>query len=142
MEALKKLLTVPILQNIKECKNVSEDIEKSKIRVQKIVAEVYNNPCLNNLYKLNDEYYNFDKLECNNYYSSKYLKVLYNTYQNALVYVLYQVMLKMNNSINNPTDKTKMFEYYNELIVTSLYFVENYTKKDLEYISNNIIYNL
>lgn len=142
MEALKKLLTVPMLQNIKECKNVSEDIEKSKIRVQKIVAEIHNNPCLNNLYKLNDEYYNFYKLECNNYYSSKYLKALYNTYQNALVYVLYQVMLKMNNSINNSTDKTKMFEYYNELIVTSLYFVENYTKKDLEYISNNIIYNL
>ena len=41
MEALKKLLTVPILQNIKECKNVSEEIEKSKIRVQKIVAEIY-----------------------------------------------------------------------------------------------------
>ena len=142
MEALKKLLTVPILQNIKECKNVSEDIEKSKIRVQKIVAEVYNNPCLNNLYKLNDEYYNFYKLECDNYNSSKYLKTLYNTYQNALVYVLYQVMYKMNDSINNSTDKTKMFEYYNELIVTSLYFVENYTKKDLEYISNNIIYNL
>ena len=142
MEALKKLLTVPLLQNIKECKNVSEEIEKSKIRVQKIVGEVYNNPCLNNLYKLNDEYYNFYKIECNNYYSSKYLKALYNTYQNALVYVLYQVMLKMNNSINNSTDKTKMFEYYNELIVTSLYFVENYTKKDLEYISNNIIYNL
>lgn len=142
MEALKKLLTVPILQNIKECKNVSEEIEKSKIRVQKIVGEVYSNPCLNNLYKLNDEYYNFYKLECNNYYSSKYLKALYNTYQNALVYVLYQVMLKMNDSINNSTDKTKMFEYYNELIVTSLYFVENYTKKDLEYISNNIIYNL
>ena len=142
MEALKKLLTVPLLQNIKECKNVSEEIEKSKIRVQKIVGEVYNNPCLNNLYKLNDEYYNFYKIECNNYYSSKYLKALYNTYQNALVYVLYQVMLKMNNSLNNSTDKTKMFEYYNELIVTSLYFVENYTKKDLEYISNNIIYNL
>ncbi len=142
MEALKKLLTVPILQNIKECKNVSEEIEKSKIRVQKIVAEIHNNPCLNNLYKLNDEYYNFYKLECNNYYSSKYLKALYNTYQNALVYVLYQVMLKMNNSLNNSTDKTKMFEYYNELIVTSLYFIENYTKKDLEYISNNIIYNL
>lgn len=142
MEALKKLLTVPILQNIKECKNVSEDIEKSKIRVQKIVAEIHNNPCLNNLYKLNDEYYNFYKLECNNYYSSKYLKALYNTYQNALVYVLYQVMLKMNDSINNSTDKLKMFEYYNELIVTSLYFVENYTKKDLEYINNNIIYNL
>ena len=142
MEALKKLLTVPILQNIKECKNVSEDIEKSKIRVQKIVGDINNNPCLNNLYKLNDEYYNFYKIECNNYYSSKYLKTLYNTYQNALVYVLYQVMLKMNNSINNSTDKLKMFEYYNELIVTSLYFVENYTKKDLEYISNNIIYNL
>ena len=142
MEALKKLLTVPILQNIKECKNVSKEIEESKFRVQKIVTEINNNPCLNNLYKLNDEYYNFYKLECNNYYSSKYLKVLYNTYQNALVYVLYQVMLKMNNSINNPTDKTKMFEYYNELIVTSLYFIENYTKKDLEYISNNIIYNL
>lgn len=142
MEALKKLLTVPILQNIKECKNVSKEIEESKLRVQKIVTEINNNPCLNNLYKLNDEYYNFYKLECNNYYSSKYLKVLYNTYQNALVYVLYQVMLKMNNSINNPTDKTKMFEYYNELIVTSLYFIENYTKKDLEYISNNIIYNL
>lgn len=142
MEALKKLLTVPILQNIKECKNVSEDIEKSKIRVQKIVADIHNNPCLNNLYKLNDEYYNFYKIECNNYYSSKYLKALYNTYQNALVYVLYQVMLKMNNSINNSTDKLKMFEYYNELIVTSLYFVENYTKKDLEYINNNIIYNL
>ena len=142
MEALKKLLTVPLLQNIKECKNVSEEIEKSKIRVQKLVGEVYNNPCLNNLYKLNDEYYNFYKIECNNYYSSKYLKALYNTYQNALVYVLYQVMLKMNNSLNNSTDKTKMFEYYNELIVTSLYFVENYTKKDLEYISNNIIYNL
>lgn len=142
MEALKKLLTVPILQNIKECKNVSEEIEKSKIRVQKIVADIHNDPCLNNLYKLNDEYYNFYKLECNNYYSSKYLKALYNTYQNALVYVLYQVMLKMNDSINNSTDKTKMFEYYNELIVTSLYFVENYTKKDLEYISNNIIYNL
>lgn len=142
MEALKKLLTVPILQNIKECKNVSEDIEKSKIKVQKIVGEINSSPCLNNLYKLNDEYYNFYKLECNNYYSSKYLKVLYNTYQNALVYVLYQVMLKMNNSINNPTDKLKMFEYYNELIVTSLYFIENYTKKDLEYISNNIIYNL
>lgn len=142
MEALKKLLTVPILQNIKECKNVSKEIEESKLRVQKIVGDVYSSPCLNNLYKLNDEYYNFYKLECNNYYSSKYLKVLYNTYQNALVYVLYQVMLKMNNSINNPTDKTKMFEYYNELIVTSLYFIENYTKKDLEYISNNIIYNL
>ena len=142
MEALKKLLTVPILQNIKECKNVSEEIEKSKIRVQKLVGEVYSNPCLNNLYKLNDEYYNFYKIECNNYYSSKYLKALYNTYQNALVYVLYQVMLKMNNSLNNSTDKTKMFEYYNELIVTSLYFIENYTKKDLEYISNNIIYNL
>lgn len=142
MEALKKLLTVPILQNIKECKNVSKEIEESKLRVQKIVTEINNNPCLNNLYKLNDEYYNFYKLECNNYYSSKYLKVLYNTYQNALVYVLYQVMLKMNNSINNPTDKTKMFEHYNELIVTSLYFIENYTKKDLEYISNNIIYNL
>ncbi len=142
MEALKKLLTVPILQNIKECKNVSEEIEESKTRVQKIVGEINNNPCLNNLYKLNDEYYNFYKLECNNYYSSKYLKVLYNTYQNALVYVLYQVMLKMNNSINNSTDITKMFEYYNELIVTSLYFIENYTKKDLEYISNNIIYNL
>lgn len=142
MEALKKLLTVPILQNIKECKNVTEEIEKSKIRVQKIVGDVYSNPCLNNLYKLNDEYYNFYKLECNNYYSSKYLKALYNTYQNALVYVLYQVMLKMNNSLNNSTDKTKMFEYYNELIVTSLYFLENYTKKDLEYISNNIIYNL
>lgn len=142
MEALKKLLTVPILQNIKECKNVSEEIEKSKIRVQKIVGDIHNNPCLNNLYKLNDEYYNFYKLECNNYYSSKYLKVLYNTYQNALVYVLYQVMFKMNNNINNPTDKTKMFEYYNELIVISLYFIENYTKKDLEYISNNIIYNL
>lgn len=142
MEALKKLLTVPILQNIKECKNVSKEIEESKIRVQKIVGEININPCLNNLYKLNDEYYNFYKLECNNYYSSKYLKVLYNTYQNALVYVLYQVMLKMNNSINNPTDKTQMFEYYNELIVTSLYFIENYTKKDLEYISNNIIYNL
>lgn len=142
MEALKKLLTVPILQNIKECKNVSEDIEKSKIRVQKIVGDININPCLNNLYKLNDEYYNFYKIECNNYYSSKYLKSLYNTYQNALVYVLYQVMLKMNNSLNNSTDKTKMFEYYNELIVTSLYFVENYTKKDLEYISNNIIYNL
>lgn len=142
MEALKKLLTVPILQNIKECKNVSEDIEKSKIRVQKIVGDININPCLNNLYKLNDEYYNFYKIECNNYYSSKYLKTLYNTYQNALVYVLYQVMLKMNNSINNSTDKTKMFEYYNELIVTSLYVVENYTKKDLEYISNNIIYNL
>ena len=142
MEALKKLLTVPILQNIKECKNVSEDIEKYKIRVQKIVGDININPCLNNLYKLNDEYYNFYKIECNNYYSSKYLKSLYNTYQNALVYVLYQVMLKMNNSLNNSTDKTKMFEYYNELIVTSLYFVENYTKKDLEYISNNIIYNL
>lgn len=142
MEALKKLLTVPILQNIKECKNVSEDIEKSKIKVQKIVADININPCLNNLYKLNDEYYNFYKIECNNYYSSKYLKALYNTYQNALVYVLYQVMLKMNNSLNNSTDKTKMFEYYNELIVTSLYFIENYTKKDLEYISNNIIYNL
>lgn len=142
MEALKKLLTVPILQNIKECKNVSEEIEKSKIRVQKIVGDVYNSPCLNNLYKLNDEYYNFYKLECNNYYSSKYLKVLYNTYQNALVYVLYQVMLKMNDSINNSTDKLKIFEYYNELIITSLYFIENYTKKDLEYISNNIIYNL
>ena len=142
MEALKKLLTVPILQNIKECKNISEDIEKSKIKVQKIVGDINNNPCLNNLYKLNDEYYNFYKIECNNYYSSKYLKALYNTYQNALVYVLYQVMLKMNNSLNNSTDKTKMFEYYNELIVTSLYFVENYTKKDLEYISNNIIYNL
>lgn len=142
MEALKKLLTVPILQNIKECKNVSKDIEKSKIRVQKMVAEIHNNPCLNNLYKLNDEYYNFYKLECDNYYSSKYLKALYNTYQNALVYVLYQVMLKMNDSINNSTDKLKMFEYYNELIVTSLYFVENYTKKDLEYINNNIIYNL
>lgn len=142
MEALKKLLTVPLLQNIKECKNVSEDIEKSKIRVQKIVGDINNNPCLNNLYKLNDEYYNFYKIECNNYYSSKYLKALYNTYQNALVYVLYQVMLKMNNSINNSTDKLKMFEYYNELIVTSLYFVENYTKKDLEYINNNIIYNL
>lgn len=142
MEALKKLLTVPLLQNIKECKNVSEEIEKSKIRVQKMVAEINNNPCLNNLYKLNDEYYNFYKIECNNYYSSKYLKALYNTYQNALVYVLYQVMLKMNDSINNSTDKLKMFEYYNELIVTSLYFVENYTKKDLEYINNNIIYNL
>ena len=142
MEALKKLLTVPILQNIKECKNVSEEIEESKIKVQKIVGEININPCLNNLYKLNDEYYNFYKLECNNYYSSKYLKALYNTYQNALVYVLYQVMLKMNNSINNPTDKTQMFEHYNELIVTSLYFIENYTKKDLEYISNNIIYNL
>lgn len=142
MEALKKLLTVPILQNIKECKNVTEDIEKSKIRVQKLVADININPCLNNLYKLNDEYYNFYKLECNNYYSSKYLKALYNTYQNALVYVLYQVMLKMNNSINNSTDKLEMFEYYNELIVTSLYFIENYTKKDLEYISNNIIYNL
>lgn len=142
MEALKKLLTVPILQNIKECKNVSEEIEKSKIRVQKIVGDIHNNPCLNNLYKLNDEYYNFYKLECDNYNSSKYLKTLYNTYQNALVYVLYQVMYKMNNSLNNSTDKTKMFEYYNELIVTSLYFIENYTKKDLEYISNNIIYNL
>lgn len=142
MEALKKLLTVPILQNIKECKNVSKEIEESKLRVQKIVGEININPCLNNLYKLNDEYYNFYKLECNNYYSSKYLKALYNTYQNALVYVLYQVMLKMNNSINNSTDKLKMFEYYNELIVTSLYFIENYTKKDLEYISNNIIYNL
>ena len=96
MEALKKLLTVPLLQNIKECKNVSEEIEKSKIRVQKIVGEVYSNPCLNNLYKLNDEYYNFYKIECNNYYSSKYLKALYNTYQNALVYVLYQVMLKID----------------------------------------------
>lgn len=142
MEALKKLLTVPLLQNIKECKNISEEIEKSKIRVQKIVGDININPCLNNLYKLNDEYYNFYKIECNNYYSSKYLKALYNTYQNALVYVLYQVMLKMNNSINNSTDKLKMFEYYNELIVTSLYFVENYTKKDLEYINNNIIYNL
>lgn len=142
MEALKKLLTVPTLQNIKECKNVSKEIEESKLRVQKIVGEINISPCLNNLYKLNDEYYNFYKLECNNYYSSKYLKVLYNTYQNALVYVLYQVMLKMNNSLNNSTDKLKMFEYYNELIVTSLYFIENYTKKDLEYISNNIIYNL
>ena len=71
MEALKKLLTVPILQNIKECKNVSKEIEESKIRVQKIVTEINSNPCLNNLYKLNDEYYNFYKLECNNYYSSK-----------------------------------------------------------------------
>ena len=30
-QALKKLLTVPILQNIKECKNVSKEIEESKI---------------------------------------------------------------------------------------------------------------
>ena len=81
MEALKKLLTVPILQNIKECKNVSKEIEESKFRVQKIVTEINNNPCLNNLYKLNDEYYNFYKLECNNYYSSKYLKVLYLWYR-------------------------------------------------------------
>ena len=142
MEALKKLLTVPILQNINECKNITKDIEESKDKVQKIVGEINNNPCLSNLYKLNDEYYRFYNLECNNYYSSKYLKVLYDTYQNALVYVLYQVMRKMYNSINNSTDKSKMFEYYNELVETSLYFTENYTKKNLEYIHNNIVYNL
>ena len=142
MEALKKLLTVPILQNINECKNVTKDIEESKIKVQKIVNEIHTNPCLSNLYKLNDEYYRFYNLECNNYYSSKYLKMLYDTYQNALVYVLYKVIVKMYNSINNSSDQSIIFNHYNELITTSLYFTENYTRKNLEYIHNNIIYNL
>lgn len=142
MEALKKLLTIPILQNINECKNVTKDIEESKNKVQKIVNEIHTNPCLSNLYKLNDEYYRFYNLECNNYYSSKYLKMLYDTYQNALVYVLYKVIVKMYNSINNSLDQSIIFNHYNELITTSLYFTENYTKKNLEYIHNNIIYNL
>lgn len=142
MEELKQFLTVPILQNINGCKTISVEINNSKNKVQLIVNEIFKNPCLSNLYLLNDEYYHFYNLECNNYNSSKYLKILYDTYQNALIYVLYKVMDKVNNAIDNKTNNLEIFKYYNELIETSIYFSENYTKKNLEFIHNNIIYTL